>query len=50
MNSIIEDERNAHSEIEQYENFMVDLFLQNAKSVSVYSYIHCVYIYPLYIA
>ncbi|TIB94518.1 hypothetical protein E3Q18_04260 [Wallemia mellicola] len=31
MNSVLEDERNAHSEIDQYEDYLVELFLDVAK-------------------
>lgn len=34
MNSVLEDERNAHAEIDQYEDYMVELFLDAAKGVS----------------
>ena len=33
MNSVLEDERNAHSEIDQYEDYLVELFLDVAKGV-----------------
>lgn len=33
MNTVIEDERNAHAEIDKYEDYLVELFLDTAKGV-----------------